>query len=1354
MVSSFYKIATVDKINYHQYTSKKQDDQWAIQVELLLRKTDPKCFVASLSRELWCFSLNDDPVPTVPKPNNASTSTNHGSANGGNNEVMTPDKTGTFNSHYSKPNLPPHYAIFLKAFRRMIYINLTIESHHKLFPFGNSCIFLEEFKSKVLQVEPHLFENGDLTVSLSLKNLGISPLVLDNIDESYLRQNALYLLPSGTRAYLTSARMDACLTQPPDNSEALLKTLFVSHGIDLLYKKDIQWIKLIPHLGHFNGHIPKISSYIDNPNDSRTITWPLDLCFSQMTIGSEEENQKDRYSYNLDKAFDIIDNFIQLRQSSAYRTPGSSGVLSGSNPLSTEGAYTDQFQNFQRIQSVASNSSLQEYSIGSYKSKPASTDLGSGCLNEKKHLLSLEQFGMNELMPSEIGLDHLVEKKPYSAESTSSPLRNEKKAILSGVKSHNSSERPSSLSKESSQLEDESIDSVDDKELFGEDDDEDENLYGDTNKASNEHPLSKKVEQDEITEDMFGMSDDENGVKNSSTTEGDFFYKNIGPNSISPVKQSGTKRKYLDIPLDEITLSNSPLYMDPGAPLPVETPRDRRKSVFAPLNFNPIIENNVDNKYKNGGKFSFSPVSNEEALNFDISKNGLSTSEEDDSDMSDDLEYLDIKQEIKSVDNNLIEPQFTNQTIIQDIPEMVPSNLLRGDLLSANLNINTDINKEGFNSIWKIPQSDIPQNESPIRAIEPSISSNESNSKTNSEIFPKFPVFQDGQLSSGTKSPAGNTTDIALSGDELKSVSDNVQTTLEFSSNAVTSLPFLLRHIPLSSIPEVFSVFNPTVLLRNGNQRMLNLLCEQIVYDFDTLNNLNIPERNYTGITSCDTGLISETMAKLFSEFNRMNGSNIIKDFYPVTQPFVYVKKHHDIIKVRADSQAFSQYLNLKPSKGIKNFRFLMLTSSFRDDCANFVSSLSHTYIEYEFGFCELLKLNNEDTQGLIYLQDFKESKLLLLAAQIVSYCSTNKSSEKEIPILLILPLRSNRLCDLVEMTAKFEIIYNEVMSKIPNVQIFLKTVLMDFMTNPLTRIDEYYRLCVSVYSIVPDKSIKFTSIAPKHPEKIKFRTTQFSNGPAAIHYDAYIHLAYSRSVDKQWVFAAFSDSNGNDSLIKAWYVGSSKLKFDEACNEIWSIALKLASKKYGKICLILTRLNSILPDDELMNWRRLSGRNIYLAVVCVDDNEKISFFDKDTSYPSFKPFFKDSKLEHPIDAEELKNYEIRDIDQDIHIALFQNPFPLANSQHRCAIKSGALIKFREAEGNALCDKFEVNLLNCPHSDSTQLLQMILSEFRNLAALSTWYGISNGTSAHIPWHVLAVKKMMKTMVHINVIDSE
>ena len=60
LVSSFYKIQDITKINYAQYLPPTQDDQWSIHMELFLRKQNPKTLVALLSRELLWFSINDD----------------------------------------------------------------------------------------------------------------------------------------------------------------------------------------------------------------------------------------------------------------------------------------------------------------------------------------------------------------------------------------------------------------------------------------------------------------------------------------------------------------------------------------------------------------------------------------------------------------------------------------------------------------------------------------------------------------------------------------------------------------------------------------------------------------------------------------------------------------------------------------------------------------------------------------------------------------------------------------------------------------------------------------------------------------------------------------------------------------------------------------------------------------------------------------------------------------------------------------------------------------------------------------------------------------------------------------------
>lgn len=1330
LLSSFYKIESIEKVNYHQYVPKKQDDQWSVQMELYLRKQNPRNLVALLSRELWCFSINDDPLPAPPKLNSAG------------EDVITLDKSGQFTAQYSKPNLPPQYALFLKALRRMLYINLTLKAHNRLIPFGNACIWLEgNQKSHILQLEPHLFENGNLAITISTKNLQLLPLTIEDIDELFLRRHALYLAPSGIRTYLYSNDKQQCLVKPPKNDEILLKTLFISHGIELP-EKEVQWVKLIPNLNHLNGYTPNIAAYMDPPSDTRSIIWPLNLCFAQASLDASEAQIEDLSCHNLHEAFDVIDDFIQLRQTSAYRTPNSTGGAMGNslgtNPLSSGGGYTEQFQHYYKNPTWSSQSATEGLALKASprvsspaystfeKTLPASSEAFTGVAGLTTPSINENEFSdrrapINSLELSPVKSDIALNLKRCLQEREQVPKTTSSTQSISGI------------------IGDRGLsESAVDKELFGEEEDDDEDLFGESSQSSANvdnvrNFTPDKNGTDEITEDMFGMSDDEEGSRSSTSKSAPFFLESEAELKALPSKRSSMKRKYLDIPMEEMTLSNSPLYMDPGAPLPVETPRDRRKSVFAPLNFNPIIENNVDNKYKNGGKFSFSPSQQEESLKFDVSTVDISSSE-DESESSVDFDELNLKPEPITSESNTRETQYNIYSGLQAPLDSVPPGLNKIDLMPSNLLGGSELIRDTTNAIWKMSAQEMAQNE-PL--ITPDTGSGPAQNVND-------------QLSLGSKGAlavSGDTSNLPESDNTVHEVTPANGKLLPGSSS---SLPFLLRHMPLSSMPSVFSCFNPTVTVAKNNRHILSILAEQVVFDYNMFNGFDIPQILNSGLKSCDSGLISETIRSIFNCFTRVHGNELISSFSAIKEPSIYVKKHHSMMDISADAQVFSKFLNVKPAKGIKNFRFLMLTTSFAEDCLSFVSTLCQTYIGYEFGFCELLKLTNDNEQGLMQLPDLDKSRLLLLAAQIVTYCSTNKNAGKDVPVMIMLPVKSHKLEELVFMTSRFEIIRNEVTSKIPNAQIYLKVVLLDFIRSPLTSVEEYNNLCVAIYNILPPKTVKFTSIAHKFPEKVSFRTLQQNAGSAAINYDAYIHLAYARSVDKEWVFAAFSDSSGNESLIKQWYVGTSKSSFDEACNEIWGLALHLSAKKFGKICLILTRLNGVLPDDELMNWRRLSGKAIHLAVVCVDDDTKISFFDEDSMYPTFKPLYRDPKLAEEVSSKRLDDYEVRDVAQDVHGIIFENCFPLTNSQHRCAIKSGALMKFHQSAGNSMIEKFEVNLLNCPHSDSTKLLEAILQEFRNLGALSSWFGVSNGESAHIPWHVLAVKKMMQVFVHTRV----
>ena len=62
-LTSYFQIDSITKINYNQYTGSEGNEQWCFHSDLYMRSRDNKTLVSLFSKELWCFSLNDDPVP-------------------------------------------------------------------------------------------------------------------------------------------------------------------------------------------------------------------------------------------------------------------------------------------------------------------------------------------------------------------------------------------------------------------------------------------------------------------------------------------------------------------------------------------------------------------------------------------------------------------------------------------------------------------------------------------------------------------------------------------------------------------------------------------------------------------------------------------------------------------------------------------------------------------------------------------------------------------------------------------------------------------------------------------------------------------------------------------------------------------------------------------------------------------------------------------------------------------------------------------------------------------------------------------------------------------------------------------
>lgn len=1365
--TNLYQLDNVKQINYHQYIPNKTDNQWSIQAELFLRRNNPKVLAALFSRELWCFSINEDPLPELVFEIGGS-------------KTLEPEKTGHFTPEFSKPNLPTPYAIFMKALRRMIYVNLSLSAKRSIISFGNSCIFQEERSNTttILHLDPYLFENGKLTVAMCTKELNLLKLS----DATFKPNTAIYLAPSGIRVYLSSSELKKSIVPPPKNAQMFLKTLLVSHGIDLLGYTTLTWVKLIPNTNHLNGFTPTISHYLDKTTGNNCIIWPMCLCFLQeaIDITSTKMLEKTLPRFELEDCFDMIDNFIQLKVTSAYRTPGAGaiGTATGINAMSSGGIFTDQFQGCHRSTESSHNNIPSTEGNGKYfpeySPDPGITPLKTG--RQMRSAFSGDSFNngfittpnINENItptiddmimdhPSikpqndlwnerKVQVDHMVNQSPvYDSEGKDNSPRKESPANDIDIEEN---DQQTSVNVQ------EEIDF--NKDLFGEESDEE---LSKEDAAETQHVVK------EITDEMFDMAEDDEEIAGSHGSSEMVSEKISTPVSSSEqIKKTGTKRSYLDIPVDDITIPSTPaLYEDPGAPLPVETPKDRKKSIYAPLNFNPIIESNVDKKYKNGGKFSFDPENSDEPLSFGISTANISSSEEEDSDYSPpefnaQVSYSRKGMVTEGAKNNDGPVLITNsyEPITRDsLPELINPPTTKDEPSASSLlgGLNEkSIKTPQLEGIWKVSPSGKVSSQMNDKATLEDISG-----QVTPFISSNIPLYLDNtpSLPLETISPEAKKQqtpeDIFQPEATAKNSQSELTTELEETQQSDSSriLPYLLRHMPLFSIPDSFLSKNPALPPGKDQEEILDILTEQITFSSEIVCRFCTSSSKFQGVRDCKPGVVSNTLMSLFPDFSKVNGGEMIDEFFYLPEPSIYAKKAESTIKLKTTCNLFSPYLNLKPHKGVKNFRALFLTTEAKDECKHFISQISQMYSNQELGFCELTKLTNEDNKGLIYLKNLNQDTLLLLSAQIVSFCSTTTSNVKNFPLLIFLPIKESSLQELISIILKFHLIQKEVKSKLPKAELFLRLVSLDFLKDPLTPLNSYNSLCVSIYNSLPPKTIKFTSVANDLPRKVEIRAMNGAS-PLSIHYDNYIHLAYLRSIDREWLSASWCDANGEDSIVKTWYIGNSRTRFEQVCNEMWRITLKIASGKYGKLCLVLTRLDSVLPDEELVHWRRLSvgTKDLHLAVVCVGDNTKLSLFDENKTYPTFKNLFRDPKNEFKVSGDHIDDYEIVNLDEEVHGLVFSSPLQLANSQHRCAIKSGALVRFSPGDGDKFMDKFEVNLLNCPHSDSTTLLKTILEQYRNLAGLNSWFGVSSGKDNFIPWHVVAVRNIMNTMVHV------
>ena len=162
-----------------------------------------------------------------------------------------------------------------------------------------------------------------------------------------------------------------------------------------------------------------------------------------------------------------------------------------------------------------------------------------------------------------------------------------------------------------------------------------------------------------------------------------------------------------------------------------------------------------------------------------------------------------------------------------------------------------------------------------------------------------------------------------------------------------------------------------------------------------------------------------------------------------------------------------------------------------------------------------------------------------------------------------------------------------------------------------------------------------FTTVVKEPPSKIQFKFINNSYRDNGFNDDIFLHLAYERSIDKNWFVASWSDPLGQAVYTKSWYCSvpsgsvndqlrshhrNDTMDVMAITDDMWNCSTELfkflndeinsfgGNTFGGKKFLVLTRVNSIIPDDELIHWKRLSlkHKEISLIVLSVCQTPKI----------------------------------------------------------------------------------------------------------------------------------------------------
>lgn len=408
----------------------------------------------------------------------------------------------------------------------------------------------------------------------------------------------------------------------------------------------------------------------------------------------------------------------------------------------------------------------------------------------------------------------------------------------------------------------------------------------------------------------------------------------------------------------------------------------------------------------------------------------------------------------------------------------------------------------------------------------------------------------------------------------------------------------------------------------------------------------------------------------------KLNLGNSINDddYFKLPVVKTRVLKNGNILNLNNVGLEFWKYLNFAPVKKQKNFQILLIAEangSSSSYASEFLAQLVQNYKESNFGTISKVNLSTVETRadldpisdGLVLISkdpnqlynDFyiQTNKKLISLVELIKLDLINKTNNFEFdrPLLLFFVNFNESLNSDLQICKIFRNFKVALMShQLPLVEIFTKIVPSSLIVKKVNHEStlkvfnnfKLTKISMNLYNECPNdlanKNIAkniFTTVVKEPPSKIQFKFINNSYRDNGFNDDIFLHLAYERSIDKNWFVASWSDPLGQAVYTKSWYCSvpsgsvndqlrshhrNDTMDVMAITDDMWNCSTELfkflndeinsfgGNTFGGKKFLVLTRVNSIIPDDELIHWKRLSlkHKEISLIVLSVCQTPKI----------------------------------------------------------------------------------------------------------------------------------------------------